>query len=198
MDSRKITEKARSLKDYAKSFEVAIISIIDPAKQLNYTSIDIKRELIRQLISNRGIKVNMTLKILMKKQKIEDGEVSYIFQEPDFNSSIFTIMNSDQIMDSLDRASEEINNVIAKWLSEGSGWVVEEIKHHYFNIVKYIPLRGSSYIPLPVELRNSMKGLITLKNNDQKCALYCIARHFNPRKIHPERITESYREFIKT
>ena len=95
----------------------------------------------------------MTLKILMKKQKIEDGEVSYIFQEPDFNSSIFTIMNSDQIMDSLDRASEEINNVIAKWLSEGSGWVVEEIKHHYFNIVKYIPLRGSSYVPLPVELR---------------------------------------------
>ena len=29
-------------------------------------------------------------------------------------------------------------------------------------------LSGSSYVKLPVELRNSKKGLINIKNNDQK------------------------------
>ena len=42
---------------------------------------------------------------------------------------------------------------------------------------------------LPAELRSSKKGLINIKNNDQKCFLWCHVRHINPVKIHPERIT---------
>ena len=33
------------------------------------------------------------------------------------------------------------------------------------------------------------KGLINIKNNDQKCFLWCHVSHINPVKIHPERIT---------
>ena len=53
-------------------------------------------------------------------------------------------MNSDQIIDTLDQASEEIKHGVAVWLSEGSGWVIEVILGHYINIVKYVPLRGNS------------------------------------------------------
>ena len=63
----------------------------------------------------------------------------------------------------------EINNKIATWLSEGSGWTIEEILQHYVNIVKYVPLRGNSHISLPEELCYSKKGLINLKNEDDKC-----------------------------
>ena len=73
-------------------------------------------------------------------------------------------MNTDEITDALDLAAEEINNNIATWLSEGSGWTIVEIIQHYVNLVKYVPLRGNSYMPLPEELRNSKKGLINLKN----------------------------------
>ena len=45
-------------------------------------------------------------------------------------------MNSDQIIDALDLASEEIKNGVAVWLSEGSGWTMEVILGHYINIVK--------------------------------------------------------------
>ena len=93
----------------------------------------------------------------MKKKKIEDGEVYFIFSEPYFRCKDFTITNSNVITDSLDQAAEEINNRIADWLSEGSGWVIEEIQHHWVNIVKYVPLRGNSYIPLPAGLRNPKK-----------------------------------------
>ena len=42
---------------------------------------------------------------------------------------------------------------------------------------------------LPAELRSSKKGLINIKNNDQKCFLWCHVRRTNSVKIHPERIT---------
>ena len=47
-----------------------------------------------------------------------------------------------------------------------SGWIVESIESQYINISTYRPLLGSSYISLPVELRNPRKGLINIKNKD--------------------------------
>ena len=78
---------------------------------------------------------------------------------------------------------------IDNWINEGSGWIVELIESQYINISTYRPLSGSSYVKLPAELRSSKKGLINIKNNDQKCFLWCHVRHINPVKIHPERIT---------
>ena len=40
-------------------------------------------------------------------------------------------------------------------------------------------------------LKNSVKGLINIKNSDNKCFLWCHIRHLNPLKIHPERITKA-------
>ena len=95
-------------------------------------------------------------------------------------------------------AEEEILTRIGEWLSEGSGWVVEEVLHHYINVTTYIPLRGNSYIPLPKELRNSKKGLINLQNTDNKCFLWCHVRHLNPQKVHPERVKLSDKNFAPT
>ena len=78
---------------------------------------------------------------------------------------------------------------IDKYINEGSGWIVELIESQYINISTYRPLSGSSYAKLPVELKSSKKGLINIKNNDQKCFLWCHVRHLNPVKIYPERIT---------
>ena len=40
----------------------------------------------------------------------------------------------------------------------------------------------------------SKKGLINIKNNNQKCFLQCHVQHINPLKIHPEKITQSVRK----
>ena len=66
---------------------------------------------------------------------------------------------------------------------------------HYVNVVKYAPLRGNSYIPLPKELQNSKKGLINLKNEDNKCFLWCHVRHLNPQNKDPQRIKLTDKEF---
>ena len=64
-----VIEKARALKSYAKSFEVSIVSRKDATKQLYYTSFDVSKALEDNLYIDKGLKANVTLKILMKKKK---------------------------------------------------------------------------------------------------------------------------------
>ena len=163
-----IIKRRQALRNRVKSFEVSLIEQKDPHKQLYYTTPGVAKELGSILNRDGGMKVQVTLPVLFKKKKIEyrdDGQAEEVFEYKDayFNSNAFTILNEYQIIDALDKAAEEINNKIAVWLSEGSGWTIEEIRSHFVNIVKYLPLRGNSYIPSPKELRNSMCGLINLK-----------------------------------
>ena len=90
---------------------------------------------------------------------------------------------------SFENGFQEILCRIDNWINKGSGLIVELFQSQYINILTYRPLSGSSYVKLPAELISSKKGLITIKNNNQKCFLWCHVRHINPVKIHPERIT---------
>ena len=55
----------------------------------------------------------------------------------------------------------------------------------------YKPLEGKSYIPLPKELQNSLKGLINLKNEDIESFRWCHIRYLNPQEVHPEHIKKN-------
>ena len=197
-----IVKKRQALRNRVKSFEVAIVERKDPSKQLYYTTPGVAEELEDILNRDGGMKAQVTLHVTFKKKKIEyrdDGQAEEVFEYKNayFNSTAFTILNKYQIIEALDKAAEEINNKIAEWLSEGSGWIIVVILSHFVNIVKYLLLRGNSYIQLPKELRNSMCGLINLKNTDNECFRWCHNRHLNPRKKNPQRITKEDRESVK-
>ena len=87
--------------------------------------------------------------------------------------------------------------MIDAWITEGSGWIVESIESQYINVSTYRPLSGSSSMNLPIELRNPRKGLINIKNKDQKCFLWCHVRHINPSKEHLERIRKVDKKLVK-
>ena len=82
---------------------------------------------------------------------------------------------------------QEILNMIDKWVSEGSGWVIDRIDSHYINVTTYQPLHGSNYLELPMKLRNPKKGLINIKNKDDECFRWCHIRHLTPQKTNPQR-----------
>ena len=50
---------------------------------------------------------------------------------------------------------------------------------------------------LPVELRSPRKGLISMKNKDQKCFLWCHVRHINSSKERSERILKTHKKLPK-
>ena len=99
-----------------------------------------------------------------------------------FNSASKTVINFEY---NLDKCFQEILYRIGIWINEVSGWVIESIEAQYVNISIYSPLSGGTYIELPHKLKHSMKGLINIKNNDNK------RFHLNPSKTHPERIEKA-------
>ena len=91
-----------------------------------------------------------------------------------FNSTTKTVINHKF---KLENSFQEILYRIDNWINEGSGWIVKSIESQYINISTYRPLSGSSYIKLLVELRSPRKGVINIRNKDQKCFLWCHVRH---------------------
>ena len=138
----------------------------------------------------KGFKYQITVNVTLKKFK-PNGEIE--FRPAYFNSTTKTVINHKF---SLENAFQEILYRIDNWINEGSGWIVELIESQYINISTYRPLSGSSYVKLPAELRSSKKGLINIKNNDQKCFLWCHVRHTNPVEIDRERITREDKKLV--
>ena len=69
----------------------------------------------------------------------------------------------------LENAFQEILYITDAWINKGSSWIIESIESQCINISTYRPFAGISYIDLPIELKHPEKGLINIKNNDQKC-----------------------------
>ena len=88
-------------------------------------------------------------------------------------------------------------HMIDNWINEGSGWFVESMESQYINISTYRPLSGSSHVKLPAELKSPRKGLINIKNRDQKWFIWYHVTHINPLKEHPERITKEDKKLVK-
>ena len=51
---------------------------------------------------------------------------------------------------------------------------------------------------MPAKLRSSKKGLISIKNNDQKCFLWFHVRYISPVKIRPETITQEEKKLVNS
>ena len=111
----------------------------------------------------KGLKFVETLVVTFTK--MSNGEI--LHKTAYFNSKAQTIINNIEIPEALQLTKQQMLNMIAQWVSEGSGWTIQSVDNHYLNIVQYQPMKGSSYIKLPQELRNSAKGLINMKNEDR-------------------------------
>ena len=100
------------------------------------------------LIELKGFKYQITLAILLSKVK-NSGEIEY--SPVYFNSLTKTVINNKF---KLSQSFQEIIYRLENWISNGSGWVVEEIINQYLNVSYYLPLSGSTYIKLPNELQH--------------------------------------------
>ena len=147
----------------------------------------------------KGFKFIEMLEVTFEKDTIDSktGKRVSIYKTAFFSGKAKTITRIDDIEPELSMSRQEIMNAIDKWVSEGSGWVINRIDSHYINVtLVYKPLNGSSYIELPTELRNPKKGLINMKNKDDECFRWCQIRHLNPQIDHPVRIKKVDKQLI--
>ena len=189
----KIEQVKKALKGYTKSFEISIINNKDPLTQLQNTRKAVEYHIMKILTSMKGLKFVETLEVTFKK--FVNSEI--VYKTAYFNSKPQTIINDLGTPEALQLSQQQILNIIARWVSEGSGWTIESVDSHHLNIVQYQPMKGSSYIKLPQELRNSSKGLINMKNEDNECFRWCHIRHLNPQDKYPQRIKKSDKQYIQ-
>ena len=208
VSSPKITQLQKALKNSTKSFVVDIVDNKDPLHQLTETKKVIEQYLNKELGELKGFKYIETLKMTFEKQlgnkttfEKQLGtfgmQLKTTIKTAYFNSKTKTIINENEINEVLQTSRQELMKAIGQWISEGSGWTIKSVDGHYINLTKYKPLKGSSYIELPTELRNSSKGLINLQNTDSECFRWCHIRYLNPKEKDPQRIKKSDKEFIE-
>ena len=181
-----LVEKA--LRKYAQSFKIELRDKMDPLIQLQKSRKAIEYLFKNLLVQTKGFKFVETLQVTFLKNSTSEFKDAY------FNSTADLITNETDIKLSLQTSQQRILNIIARWIREGSGWTIRSIENHYINIVKYNPLKGSSYIKLPQELKN--RSIINLQNKDNECFRWCHIRHLNPQEKDPQRIKKVDKAYI--
>ena len=194
----KIKELNRALKGHAKSYGIELQDNLNLLNHFAKTKALVESHLESLLKDMKGFKFIKTLEITFEKDNIDSktGKRVSIYKMAFLNGKAKTITKANDIEPELSMSRQEILNVIDKWVSEGSGWVIDSINNHHINVTTYQPLHGSSYIELPTELRNSKKGLINMKNKDEECFRWCHIRHLNPQIKYPEKIKKEDKKMI--
>ena len=109
-------------------------------------------------------------------------------QEFNFHSAIKKILESTDLDEVFNEMIDEIEEAVQKVQEAvGSGWIFKEVLDITLHTAKWDPLNAGSYIDLPENLKNK-KAIINMKNQDDKCFLWCVLRALNPKNNHPERV----------
>ena len=137
----------RALKGHAKSYGIELQDNLNPLNHLTKTKTLVKSHLENLLKNMKEFKFIETLEVTFEKVTIDSkiGKRVSIYKTAFFNGKAKAITKANDIEHELNMSRQDILNVIDKWVSEGSGWVIDRIDSHYINVTTYTPLHGSSY-----------------------------------------------------
>ena len=164
-------EALNAVKRYVLDLKTAGLSFSDPKKVLE----EVKPLVIEKFKENLKTKQKLSIICLMKKTDIKTGKIET--KEANFNSkhneNIYEGSNFDEIYKQM---CDEIILQFEEFIDNGSMWNFSKGLKIVLNIYKYNPLKASSWIPLPEEIKLK-KAIINPKNDDQKCFLWCVGIH---------------------
>ncbi|XP_065662849.1 uncharacterized protein LOC136085468 [Hydra vulgaris] len=170
-----------AIRNVAKQYSVKGLKGYDASSFLDKA----KNNAIKVLKENKNSKVYLVL--------ICEMEQISIVSETNERKSVPFGVKSTVILESTDlnKLYEEIKAKIleemSKFLQENSQWKFVCVKKMDINFITYKPLKGNSYIPLN-EYLTAKKAIINIKNKDNQCFKWCIARFLNPKDKNSERI----------
>ena len=179
-----VKEKS-ALKNYAVQYVIKGEPLYGPAEFLQIA----KPYVINIMASNRNIKTKLYLNCYMTRTDSDGFTVIKKFAFHSVGQKIITeATDVNEIYgEMLDEIEEEIQKVEQ---AEGSGWVFLEVENLTLHTDIWDPIKASSYIDLPKELKNK-NAIVNMKNKDNdKCFLWCVLRALNPKDKNAERIDE--------
>ena len=143
-------------------------------------------ELIENYLIESNIKIQLILNVLTS---IGDyGEENYREDNTYLNSITKLITQSNDLNEIYEEIRDHILESFSSYEGRGSGWKFMGIQYLEILITKVSFFGGSSYIELPLEIKNK-KACVNVKNNNQECFKFSIlaALYYDEIKFHPER-----------
>ena len=149
--------------------------------------------------SNQNIKTMLYLHCIMSRESgyveedegyddVKDGRRRFTANFAFHSKDLKLVLEGTDISELYDEMADEIEEEIQKVNEdEGSSWRYEEVISLVLHTTKWQPFYGSSYIPLDPYLANK-KAIINMKNEDDKCFMWCVLRALYPKNDHPERL----------
>ena len=184
--SFELVERKSAFNKYVTMYKIEGVEGYDP---LSFMSA-VKPKILTFLKDKPNIRVKLTLKCIMSKTDLKTGEV--IFTSAYFSSKYEINFPSTDVSDLYKTMSDKMLESLAAYQQRGSNWVFDSIEELDMHTAKYEPLKGSSYIPLPKNLKNK-KAIINMQNKDNECFKWCVTRALNPVEKNPKRITKILR-----
>jgi len=159
-------------------------------QQLNYKSFlkDIKSQLLELINGCSGeIKYNLKLEATYHNPKIPDSDENRAFKTS--AREIFTV---NDIQEEIEHDYSKLLEEEEIYMAKGSGYTLKSIDGLLVAIYRYIPLRGSSHMQLPFDIKNK-KCVINVQNSDDMCFKYSIlSKHVSRHIAH--RIGKHYHD----
>ena len=145
-------------------------------------------EIVLLLRQNPQTKVQCILNVEMIQNRISG--------EDELSDPFFPSWQKENLGNNFDIVEEMIQEMIEameNYNKRGSNWIFKKVIRLDVNFVRWKPLGGSAWVPLPAKLAHK-KAVINMKNQDDFCFKWCISRAANMVESHPERITPKLRE----
>ena len=154
---------------------------------------EVRPQIISLLNENRKVKVFFVLSCNMERVDMKTGEKITVTAH--FSSKNVINLDSTDVDILYSKSVDKMMEAMSTYQSLGSNWRLKSVAELSANTIAYKPLRGKSYIPLPPILA-SKKAIINIKNKDDRCFEYCVARALNPVEKNSERVTEELRKHV--
>lgn len=129
----------------------------------------------RQLLKHNSIKVHLKAQAIMEKldEAQESQQHEAVF--PAGSTQILNKQATEQdLIEFIRKQVEYLYDTMELYNERGTGFTLKQINAFDLSIYAYQPLRGSSYIPLPLAYQQS-KHVVNMENtNDNKCFLWAV------------------------
>ena len=185
------TQSKSALKNFAIQYKIKGFNGYDSKSFL----LNCKQPITNFMINTRQTKVKLILSCMMEKVDLKSGEV--IAKEAAFHSKTEINLESTNSNELFSKMKETVLKSLAKFQRQGSNWRFHSVLGLDLHTVKYEPLGGYSYIPLP-KILAAKKAIINLRNEDDECFKWTITRALNPVEKNSERSDKNLRETSKT
>ena len=164
------TQSKSALKNFAIQHQINGSNGYDPESFL----LNSTQPVTNLLINTPQTKVKLIISCMIEKVDLKSGEVRA--KEAVFHSKTEVNLESTNSNELFSKMKETVLESLAKFQRQGSNWRFHSVLSLDLHTLKYEPLGGSSYIPLPAFLA-AKKTITNLRN---ECFKWAITRALNP------------------